>query len=114
MGDERRSDPDILLRCPLATHIPRIEHAARLDQEQLDLVLGVRFVIHPLRNDEHLSRPDEHRAVAKIDPQITFNDDERLVSVFVTMPDEVRRLRIFGQRDRLKADRSKKGREKWA
>jgi Family of unknown function (DUF5990) len=27
---------------------------------------------------------------------------------------ELRRLRIFGQRDRLKADRSKKGREKWA
>jgi hypothetical protein len=25
------SDPDILLRCPLAAHIPRIEHAAWLD-----------------------------------------------------------------------------------
>jgi hypothetical protein len=25
----------------------------------------------------------------------------------------VRRLRIFGQRDKLKTDRSKKGREKW-
>jgi hypothetical protein len=29
------------------------------------------------------------RAVAKIDPQIPFDDDERLVSVFVIMPDEV-------------------------
>src|SRR5262249_35465565 len=72
-----------------ATRIPGIEHAARLDQEQLDLVLGVRFVLHSLRNDEHLSRPDMHRAVAKIDPQIPFDDDERLVSVFVIMPDEV-------------------------
>ena len=87
--DERRSDPDFLLRCPLATHIPRIEHAARLDQEQLDLVLGVRFVLHPLRNDEHLSLPDMDRAIAKIAPQIPFDHDERLVCVFVIMPDEV-------------------------
>jgi methyl coenzyme M reductase subunit C len=30
-----------------------------------------------------------HRAVAKIDPQIPFDHDERLVSVFVIIPDEV-------------------------
>jgi hypothetical protein len=87
--DKRLSDPDILLRCPLATHIPRIAHATRLNQEQFDLVLGVRFVLHPLRNDEHLSRPDMHHPVPKINPQISFDHDERLVSVFVIMPDEV-------------------------
>ena len=87
--DEKLSDPDILLRCPLATHIPRIKHPAWLDQKQLDLVLGVRFVLHPLRNNEHLSRSDMYRAVAKIDPQIPFDHDERLVSIFVIVPDEV-------------------------
>jgi hypothetical protein len=63
---ESLSDPDILLGRPLAAHIHRIEHAARLDQEQFDLVLGVRFVLHPLRNDKHLSRPDMHRATPVI------------------------------------------------
>src|SRR5271167_1161524 len=58
VGGRSLSDPDILLGRPLAAHIPRIEHPARLDQEQFDLVLGVRFVLHPLRNDKHLSRPD--------------------------------------------------------
>ena len=84
--DKTLSDPDILLRCSFATDIPGIEHAAWLDQEQFDLVLGVRFVLHPLRNDEHFSGPDMYRAVAKIDPQIPFDHDERLVSVFVIMP----------------------------
>ena len=37
----------------------------------------------------HLSCPDIHRAVAKIDPQIPFDHDERLVSVSVMMPDKV-------------------------
>jgi len=74
--DDRLSDPDILLRCPLATRIPRIEHAAGLDQEQFDLVLGVRFVLHSLRNDEHLSRPDMHRPLRKSirkSPSMTMN-----------------------------------------
>src|SRR5215469_18341919 len=30
-----------------------------------------------------------HRAIAEIDPQIPFDHDESLVSVFVIMPDEV-------------------------
>ena len=33
-----------------------IEYAARLDQQQLDLVFRVRLVLHTLRDDEHLAR----------------------------------------------------------
>jgi len=79
VGGREVSDPDI----------PCIEHAAWLNQEQLDLVLGLGFVLHPLWNDEHLARTDVHRAIAKIDPQISFDHDERLVSVFMIMPDKV-------------------------
>jgi len=33
--------------------------------------------------------PDTRRAVAKIDTQIPFDDDERLISIFMMMPDKV-------------------------
>ena len=78
------SNPDIILGRALATFVSRIEHAARLDQHQLHLVLGAGLVLDPLRDDEHLARAHMDRAIAKIDPQIALDDDERLVGVFVT------------------------------
>lgn len=49
------SNPDILFGCPVAARITGVGDTARLDQEQLDLVLGIRLVLDPSRHDEHLS-----------------------------------------------------------
>src|SRR5262249_19110858 len=59
------------------------------DQQQLDFVLGERFVLDALWNNEHLARRDMDGAVAKVDAQLAFDNDERLVGVLVVMPDEI-------------------------
>ena len=33
----------------------RIEHAPRLDQQQLNLILGIRFVLNALRDNKHFT-----------------------------------------------------------
>ena len=67
LADDPASNPDILLGSAVATGISRIGYAPRLDQEHFDLALRIRLVLNPLRNDEHLSRSDMHRAIAEID-----------------------------------------------
>jgi hypothetical protein len=39
----------------LAPRVARVENPARLDQHQLDLLFGVRLVLHALRHDEHFA-----------------------------------------------------------
>jgi len=64
----------------------RIEYAARLDQQQLDLVFGVRLVLYTLRDNEHLARRQLDRPIAKIDPQNALQDDEGLIRMLVIVP----------------------------
>jgi hypothetical protein len=61
----------------------------RFDEQQLDLPFRVRLVLHTLGNDEHLPRRHMDRAVAKIDPQIAVDHDERLIGIRVVMPNEI-------------------------
>lgn len=49
------SDPNITLGGALTSLVTRIEHSARFDQQQLDLVFSVRLVLDTLRNNEHLA-----------------------------------------------------------
>src|SRR6266699_4775933 len=62
-------NPNIILGRALAARMAGIEYAARLDQQQLDLVFGVRLVLYTLRDNEHLARRQPDRPIAKIDPQ---------------------------------------------
>jgi hypothetical protein len=43
------SNPDIIRGRPCAAGMSGIADAARLDEQQLDLMLGVRLVLDPLR-----------------------------------------------------------------
>src|SRR5262245_42553855 len=67
----------------------RIENATRLDQEQLDLLLRVGFVLDASGNNEHFSRRDIDVAIAEVDAERSIQDDEGLVRIFVVVPDEV-------------------------
>ena len=49
----------------------------------------VGLVLDALWHDEHLPRRDLDRTVPKIDPQIAFHHNERFISVFVVVPNEV-------------------------
>src|SRR5262249_34570832 len=72
-----------------AARMAGIEYPTRLDQQQLDLVFGVRLVLYTFRDDEHLARRQLDRPIAKIDPQSALQDDERLIRMLVIMPNEV-------------------------
>jgi len=69
--------------------VPGVGHTARLDQQQLDLALGIGLVGDALGHDEHLARADAHRAVAKVDAQLALDHHEGLVGLLVIVPDEI-------------------------
>src|SRR5215471_21712423 len=83
------SNPLVIPGSPLSTLVPGVEHAARLDQKELDLPLRVRLVLDALRDHEHFPRRDMDGAIPKVDPEITLHHDERLVGILVVVPDEV-------------------------
>src|SRR5262245_5826537 len=64
-------DPNIILGRPIPAFMARIEYAARFYQQQFDLVLGISFVFHALRHDEHFASGHLHCAITEIDPQST-------------------------------------------
>src|SRR5580704_16551331 len=83
------SDPNVIVRRAVAAFMARIERAARFNQKEFDLFFGKWLVLNALGDDEHLPRPDMHGAVAKIDAQFAIENQKRLVSLGVIMPDEV-------------------------
>src|SRR6267143_572938 len=74
-----RSNQNIILSRPFATPVPRIEHPARFSQKQLDLLFCIGLVFDAPWNHEHLPRQNMNRAIPKIDAQIAFHNDKRLV-----------------------------------
>ena len=68
---------------PLAALIAGVRHTARLDEQHLHFTLGIGLVLDALRDNEHLARPDAHRAVTEVDAQLAFHHDEGLVGVGV-------------------------------
>src|SRR6185312_14862586 len=83
------SDPHVVLRGALAAFVARVEHAARLDEQQLRFALGEWLVLDAFRHDEQLAFREIDRAVAEIDAQLAVEDDEGLVGVLVVVPDEI-------------------------
>ena len=73
------SYPHITLRCPLATFVPCVRNPARLDEQQLHLILREWLVLNPLRNDEHFTLRQIYTSIAEIDTQVTVEHDEGLV-----------------------------------
>src|ERR1700730_6481517 len=83
------SNPDVVVGSPITPRMSGIEHAPRLDQQQFDLVFRVRLVLDAPGHDEHLTCRDMDGAIAKVDPQVAFDHDERLVGILMVMPDKV-------------------------
>jgi len=55
----------------------------------MDFAFGEGFVLDAFGNDVHLTGIEVDGAVAEIEAQMAFEDEEGLVGVFVMMPDEV-------------------------
>src|ERR1700756_2131682 len=63
-----RSNPDIIFGGAFATLMAGIWHAARLNQQQFDLVFCVWLVFDSFRDDQHLARRHIYGTITKIDP----------------------------------------------
>jgi hypothetical protein len=54
-GHGSPSNPNIIFGCTVATFMTRIEYASRLDQQQLNFMLGIRLVLDALWDNKHLA-----------------------------------------------------------
>jgi hypothetical protein len=52
-------------------------------------VLGIRLVVDALWNHEHFASRHVDGAIPKVDPQCAFQNNERLICILVTVPNEI-------------------------
>ena len=84
-----RSDPNVGLRGQVAALFAGVQHAARFDDHQLHFFFGVGLVLDAFRDDEHFSGAEGDAAVAEVDAELAFDDEEGFVSRRVVVPDEL-------------------------
>ena len=65
------------------------QNTTRLDQQHLNFIPRIRFVLDAFGNHKHLAGGDIDRSIAKIDPQITLDHDEGFIGILVIVPDEI-------------------------
>jgi hypothetical protein len=58
-----------------------IDHAGRLEQEGLDLVVSAGAMLHAARDNEELARPEGDVTVAELNGQGAFEDEEEFVGL---------------------------------
>ena len=63
----RRSNPHVICGRPFTAFVPRVEYTLRLDQEELNLVLGVGLMFNTPRNHEHFSSRHMNGAITQVD-----------------------------------------------
>jgi hypothetical protein len=84
-----RSDPNVVRGGARAARGAGIEHAARLDQQQFDLAVRKRLVLHAFGHNVHLAGAEIDASIPKIDAQPSLDDYEGLVGVLMIVPNEV-------------------------
>ena len=62
----RPLNPHVIWRSPFTTLVPGVEHTPRLDQEELNLVLGIRLVLNALGDHEHFASRHLNGAITKV------------------------------------------------
>src|SRR3954454_18211033 len=73
----------------VAPRVARVEGVARLDQQDVGLLVGLRAVLDALRHHEQLARPEHHVAVAQLERQLAAEHEEEVVGLVVLVPDEL-------------------------
>src|SRR5262249_12793080 len=68
--------------------VPGVQCAHGFKEKNVDLIGGNGVVLNPLWNDEELPRRKSDLAIAELDHQATLEDEEQLVGVLMTVPDE--------------------------
>lgn len=66
-----------------------VDGPSGLEQQEMALTFGVRFVLEAPRHHAQLALVERHRAVPEIDAQLTGKHQEELVGVIVAVPHEI-------------------------
>jgi hypothetical protein len=82
-------NPNIILGCAVAAFMACVRDPAWFNQQQFDLVFGIRLVFDAFRDDEHFARRHVDGAIAKVDPEHALQDNKRLVRIPVIVPNEI-------------------------
>jgi hypothetical protein len=75
--------------CEHAAGVARVGHPGWLDEYRVDFSVGDGAVLDATRDDEELTRPKRHVAIAHLDREQAEGDEEQLVSVVVRVPSEL-------------------------
>ncbi len=84
----KRSNPFRLGNRQFVFHISRVSGRRWFDQQQLDFTVRYGPMFDRSGNDQHITRPQRNRSVAKLDRELPVDDKKQLVFVFVPMPDK--------------------------
>ena len=80
---------DLALGRCLRAGVARVRRPARLDQEDVRLLVRDGTMLHAARDDEELSLAELNVPVAQLDRQPPLEDEEEVVRVGVRVPDEL-------------------------
>ena len=80
---------DFALRRSLRAGVARVQRPARLDQEDVRLLVRDGTMLHAARDDEELSLAELNVPVAQLDRQPPLQDEKEVVRVGVRVPDEL-------------------------
>src|SRR5688500_3601416 len=83
------SKPRRLGHGSLALDVTRVERPRRLEQDDLDLLLGDRTVLHPARHDQKIAGRELDVTVTELHAKAPTMHEEHLVLVIVVMPHEL-------------------------
>jgi hypothetical protein len=80
---------DLALGRCLRGGVARVRRPARLDQEDVCLLVRYGTMLHPARDDEELSLAELDVSVTELDRQPPLEDEKEVVRVGVRVPDEL-------------------------
>src|SRR6266511_1466665 len=78
-----------LRRRTLAAGVAGVRGPARLDQQDMSLLVRARAVLDAARDDEDLARVELDVPLAELDRQVPFQDEKEIVGVGMGVPDEL-------------------------
>jgi hypothetical protein len=80
---------DLALGRCLRAGVARVRRPARLDQEDVRLLIGDRAVLDAARDDEDVALAEFDVSVTELDRQPPLEDEKEIVRVGVRVPDEL-------------------------
>src|SRR5690348_176049 len=83
-----RLEPRELVECTLIANVPRVQGRRRLEEQDLDFLIGDGPVFHASRHDEEIARPELDHLITQLHAKTAAVHEKELVFILVVMPHE--------------------------